>query len=182
MAVGDAAAGIAVETLRCRVVEAQTALQMLALLCSRHEECGMTAYLEVDGAVVGVLHMPDDMYLVALELIGDGKVEMVGIDLQCLLAIGQRKGDTVGTFADKGEIGVAGKAVPAKMIGVALAAVGVLPQAADQWEEYWGMTVPIFLVPVPKIFLTFIVLNGLQFRSMLRHGQHELVIFDLFHR
>ena len=45
------------------------------------------------------------------------------------------------------------------MIGMALTAVGVLPQPADQREKDWRMAVPVLFVTIPKIFITFVVLD-----------------------
>lgn len=121
---------ITVETLRCRVVEAQTALQMFAFLCARNEECGVSANLEIDWAHIGVLDMPYDVNLISVETVGHSKIEVIRINLQRLLRFGEGKGNAVGTLGYELEVGVARKAVTAKMIGVTLAAVSVFPQSA----------------------------------------------------
>ena len=78
-AVGIAAQGIH----RFLVVELDHAFHLAA----GQVECRMTANLEVYLAVVGVLHVPDDMYAVAFQPVGDGQIETEGIHLQRLLRL-----------------------------------------------------------------------------------------------
>ena len=176
-----ASARISVETLWRRVVEAQTAMQMFALLCARNEECGVTANLEIDWAHVGVLDMPYDVNLISVETVGHRKIEVIRINLQRLLRFGEGEGNAVGTLSDELEVGVACKAMTAKAISVSLTAVSVLPQAAYYREEDRRMTVPILLITIPKVLFSVLILNGLEFSSVFRDCQHELVVFDLFH-
>lgn len=53
------------------VVEAQACLEGASLFPSRDEEGGMATDLEIEVFLVGVLHMPDDVNLVVLKLVGD---------------------------------------------------------------------------------------------------------------
>ena len=86
--VGDASVVIAVDALNLvAAVEAQTALDRLALLHSRQVECGVSANLEVYLACVGVMNMPDDVYLVLHELVCCRQHEVVGILSQSVLCV-----------------------------------------------------------------------------------------------
>ena len=141
----------------------------------------MTANLEIDWAHIGVLDMPNDVNLISVETVGHSKIEVIRINLQRLLRFGEGKGNAVGTLGYELEVGVACKAMTAKAISVSLTTVSVLPQAAYYREEDRRMTVPILLITIPKVLFSVLILNGLEFSSVFRECQHELVVFDLFH-
>lgn len=181
IAFDDTAMVIAIEALGAWIVDAQSSAQWLSLAGSGNEEGGMATDLEEDGLAVGILHMPYDMDLVAFQTIGDGEVEMVGIDLEGLLAVGEGESDAVGGLAYYLEVGVAGEAMAGEMIFLSVYAVGILPQSTDEREENRRVAVPIVFVTIPEIFLTFGVADTLQFCTMFTDGQRQCVVVDLFH-
>ena len=93
----DASAYVTIETNRSLVVEFQGSLHFFALLAARNHECWVTANLEEDFLVVGILYVPDDMNLVALQAVRDGKVEVVRIVLLSLFVVDEREGEAVGS-------------------------------------------------------------------------------------
>ena len=95
----------------------------------------MAAYLEVYVARVGVLHVPDDVQLVAAQPIADSQVEVVGVDLQCLLRLVQGVGHLVFALGDEGELRVAGEAVARQVVLLAVDGIGVVVDAAHDGEE-----------------------------------------------
>jgi len=117
------------------VVEGDDAVQGLVLAAAWGQEGGVAAYLEVDVAHVGVLHVPDDVDLVAAEAIGDGEVEAEWIDLQRLLRLVEGVGQLRFRLMDEGELRVAGEAVAGQVICLAVDVVGVVLDAADEGEE-----------------------------------------------
>ena len=65
---------------RLLVVQLDGALQLTA----RHVEGGVSTYLEVNLLVVRILHVPDDVHLVAFQSVADGQIEAEGVHLQRL--------------------------------------------------------------------------------------------------
>ena len=64
----------------------------------------MTANLEVDYLVVGILNVPDNVEFVAGKAIGNGEVEVEWIVLEGLLVVDEGEGKTVAGLADELEI------------------------------------------------------------------------------
>ena len=163
---GDAAFVVAVDAVdRIGVVEAQHALHRLALGHAGQVEGWMSTYLEVNLTLVGVVNMPDDVHLVAHELVGDCQHEVVGILAQRVLVVVQQVGDALLRELEELKVHVARKTVAAKVVGVALGAVGALPQSAYYWEENWRTAAPILVVALPQIFLAIAILDALEFGS-----------------
>ena len=73
------------------VVELEECLQLLSLLAAWYLECRVTANLEVDYLVVGILNVPDNVEFVAGKAIGNGEVEVVRIVLEGLLVVDEAK-------------------------------------------------------------------------------------------
>ena len=117
------------------VVECDDAAQGLVLAAAGGQEGGVAANLEVEVAHVGVLHVPDDVDLVAAETVGHGEVEAEGIDLQRLLRLAEGVGQVRLRLMDEGELRVAGEAVAGQVIRLSVDVVGVVLDAADEGEE-----------------------------------------------
>ena len=161
----DASAYVTIETNRSLVVEFQGRLHFFALLAARNHECWVTANLEEDFLVVGILYVPDDMNLVALQAVRDGKVEVVRIVLLSLFVVDEREGEAVGSLANEFELCIACETMARKVILLALCAISVFPQSAYDREEDWRVAVPVFLVAIPEIFITISILDALKFCS-----------------
>ena len=101
-----AAVRITLENIhRLLVVEFDDALQ----LSSRHVKGRVSANLEMNLLGVGILDMPDDMYLVVFKAVGDGEGETVGIDFQGLFTVMEGEGDFLGSLANQRKLHVTGK-------------------------------------------------------------------------
>ena len=161
----DASAYVTIETNRSLVVEFQGSLHFFALLAARNHECWVTAKLEEDFLVVGILYVPDDMNLVALQAVRNGKVEVVRIVLLSLFVVDEREGEAVGSLANEFELCIACETMARKVILLALCAISVFPQSAYDREEDRRVAVPVFLVAIPEIFITISILDALKFSS-----------------
>ena len=64
----------------------------------------MTANLEVDDLVVGVLYVPDNVEFVAGKAIGNGEVEVEWIVLESLLVVDEGEGKAVAGLAYELEV------------------------------------------------------------------------------
>ena len=64
-------------------------------LTTRQVEGGVPAYLEVNLLGVGILDMPNDMNLIAFQTIGDGQIEVIGIDFQRFFRLMKGKGHLI---------------------------------------------------------------------------------------
>ena len=161
----DATTHVAEEANRSLVVELQCRLHLLALLATWYDECWVTTYLEEDFLVIGVLHVPDDVNLIAFQTIGNGKIEVIWIVLQGLLVVDEGKGETVGSLAYQLELCVTGEAMTREVIFGSVDAIGVVPHTANDREKDRRVAVPVFLVTIPKIFITIGILDALKFCS-----------------
>ncbi len=95
----------------------------------------MTANLEVDYLVVGILNVPDNVEFVAGKAIGNGEVEVERIVLEGLLVVDEGEGKAVAGLADELEIYELAEAVTRQGVLLVADAVGVLPQSANDREE-----------------------------------------------
>ena len=95
----------------------------------------MTANLEVDDLVVGVLNVPDNVEFVAGKAIGNGEVEVVRIVLESLLVVDEGEGETVAGLAYELEVNELAEAMARQGVLLVADAVGVLPQSAYDREE-----------------------------------------------
>ena len=181
IALHNAAAHVAIEAFGSHIVKLQPAFHLLALAGSRHEKGRVAAYLEEYFLVVGIFHVPNHMHLVAIQAVGHGQIETVGILLECLLAFVQGKGDAAVGLVDERKLCVAGKAVPPHVVFPATDAAGVFPQSAHDGEENGRVAVPILLVAVPEIFLAFGIPDALKFGPHRSHTDGQFFVFDLFH-
>ena len=64
----------------------------------------MTANLEVDDLIVGVLNVPDNVEFVAGKAIGNGEVEVEWIVLEGLLVVDEGEGKAIAGLANELEI------------------------------------------------------------------------------
>lgn len=64
----------------------------------------MTANLEVDYLVVGILNVPDNVEFVAGKAIGNGEVEVEWIVLESLLVVDEGEGKAITGLANELEI------------------------------------------------------------------------------
>ena len=135
----------------------------------------MTAYLEMNLAGVGILDVPDDVNLVVFQAIGDGQVEMEGIDLQRLFIVMQGKGHLVLRLADQRKLLVAGKAVARQVILLAIHPIGIVIDAAHQREQDRRMAGPLG-ASLPHILPTLAVSHTLELGSFLADADGQLLI------
>lgn len=158
-------------------VELQVGLERLSGYRSGHVEGGMTADLEVDGLVVGVLDMPDDADAVADELIADAEVEVEGIFLIGLLRVVHGEDHLIVAAGDDVEVGVAGEAVLLVVVFLAVDAEGVVPYAAHPREEDGRAASPVLGVALPQILMSLAVADAVELCSVLADLDSELVVF-----
>ena len=141
----------------------------------------MTSYLEMHLCVLCVLHVPDDMYLVAVQPVSDRKIEVVGIIPVCLGRVGEGEGHTVVGLTDELEIHVPGKAVTIHLEFKAVDAVGVLPESADDGEQDGRVAGPVVRVGLPQVLMTFLVFDALELSSFFCNLNGEKFVFKFFH-
>lgn len=167
---------IAIETLGIGVVEAQIAVQRVTVFHSGHVECGMATDREQQFAAVGVLHVPDHVDGVAVEPVGHAQIEVEGIDLECLFALGEGKGDAVVGFGYESEVALAGKSVAQHVILLAVEMIGVVPESTDDGEEGGRVLGPVFRVGLPQILVSLRVAYALHLCTTLGDGDRENVV------
>ena len=120
----------------------------------------MAANLEIDGLVVGVLHVPHHVNLVAGQLIAHGKVEMEGIDLHRLRVVVQAIHHLTVALGEEREVFVAGEAVARELILPSVDPIRVAPYHAHDREENRRAPSPISGIALPQILLSPIVLDA----------------------
>ena len=176
------AVDIALQTVEgLGVVETDAAVLALAGLHVGDVEGGVAADLEVDLALVGVEHVPDDADGVAVEDVADAEGEVVGIDLTCLLARFEGEGDLAVALGDQFEVGVAGKAVAGKVVLLAVDTVGVVVDAADDGKEDGGVARPVFGIGLPQVLLTVGVFDTLELGSLFGYDDGDLFVLQFYH-
>ena len=117
------AVGIAVQGIhRLLVVKADYATG----LPLRHVEGRMTTNLEMNLAGVGVVHMPDDAYLITIEHIADAQREVIGVHLLRGFGRFEGQGNLPVAPGNELELGIAGKAVARQVILPAIHAIGLM--------------------------------------------------------
>jgi len=161
----DTSAYVTIETHRSLVVEFQGSLHFFALLAARNHECWVTANLEVDDLVVGVLNVPDNVEFVAGKAIGNGEVEVEWIVLESLLVVDEGVGETVAGLAHELEVNELTEAMARLGVFLVADAVGILPQSAYDREEERRSFPPVLGVAIPEIFITISILDALKFCS-----------------
>ena len=141
----------------------------------------MTANLEVDDLVVGILNVPDNVEFVAGKAIGNGEVEVEWIVLEGLLVVDEGEGKTVAGLANELEIYELAETVTWQGVLLVADAINALPQSAYDREEERRLSAPEFLVAIPEIFVTISILDALEFCSMRLNFNGELIVSNLFH-
>ena len=129
------------------IIKDDDALQGFVLLTTRSQESGVTANLEMNIALVGILYVPDNVELIAFQTVGNGQIEAVGIHLQCLLTLVESVCHTVWSLGNELELGIACKTVTGKMILLAIYAIGIIIDTAYDGEEDGGAATAILAVP-----------------------------------
>ena len=162
----DAASDGSEETGRGLVVELEECLQLLSLLAAWYLECRVTANLEVDYLVVGILNVPDNVEFVSGKAIGNGEVEVEWIVLKGLFVVDEGEGKAIAGLADELEIYELAEAVTRQGVLLVTDAVNALPQSANDREEERRLAAPEFLVAIPEIFVTISILDALEFCSV----------------
>ena len=169
---------VAEEANRSLVVELQCRLHLLALLATWYDECWVTTYLEEDFLVIGVLHVPDDVNLIAFQTIRNGKIDVIWIVLQGLLVVDEGKGETVGSLAYQLELCVTGEAMAREVIFGSVDAIGVVPHTANDREKDRRVAVPVLLVIHP---ISLGVISDYDMAAMmLRELISKVTSFSLF--
>ena len=172
-----ATVGIALQHIhRLLVVQLDHPLQFSA----RHVKGRVSAYLEVNLAAVRVLHMPDDVYLVALQTIGNGQVETVRIHLQRLLRFMQRQCHFLLRLSDDGKLRVACKPMTRQMILLPVDHVCIIVHTTDDRKQYGRMSGPL-LPSLPHILSTLAVLHTLEFGSHFGYPNRQHFILQFNH-
>jgi hypothetical protein len=128
----------------------------------------VTANLEVNITLVGILNVPDNMNLIAFQLICHGEVKAVGVNLQCLLALVEGVCQTVWSLSNKFELGIACKTVTGKVILFTIYAIGIIIDATYDGEEDRRAAWPL-LASLPQVFTSVTIFDALQLGS---HGRH----------
>ena len=126
----------------------------------------MTANLEVDYLVVGILNVPDNVEFVAGKAIGNGEVEVEWIVLEGLLVVDEGEGKAIAGLANEFEIYELAEAVTWQGVFLVADAVNALPQSANDREKERRLATPEFLVAIPEIFVTISILDALEFCSV----------------
>ena len=102
------------------IVEAQHALHVVTLLHTRQAECGMSANLEMNLLRIGIIYMPDNVYLVVHKLICHGEHEAVRILAQRMLCLAEHVRNLVVRMTEETEVHIAGEAVSVQLESAAL--------------------------------------------------------------
>ena len=134
---------------RALVVESDGSLGGITLFDAGNQEGRMTANLEMDFVVVGIVHMPYHMNLIAFQPVGDAHHEMVGIVVARLGRVFQGEGHLRVCLGNELEVHVAGESVARQFIRVAVNLVGVFPKTAHDGEEDGRVASPVFRVGLP---------------------------------
>ena len=126
----------------------------------------MTANLEGDGFVVGVLHMPGHLQHVAFELVAHGQIEVTRVFGAGLLVVVQGEHYLLVTLGNELEVHVACKTVTSHVsVGVPKMSRAV-PKGADNRKENGGVAAPVFRIGLPEILVALCVFNALQLCSV----------------
>ena len=126
----------------------------------------MTANLEVDYLVIGILNVPDNVEFVAGKAIGNGEVEVVRIVLEGLLVVDEGEGKAIAGLANELEIYELTEAVAWQGVFLVADAVNAFPQSANDREEERRLSAPEFLVAIPELLVTIGILDALEFCSV----------------
>lgn len=126
----------------------------------------MTANLEVDYLVVGILNVPDNVEFVSGKAIGNGEVEVEWIVLEGFLVVDEGEGKAIAGLANELEIYEFAKTVTWQGVFLVADAIDALPQSAYDREEERRLSAPEFLVAIPEIFVTIGILDALEFCSV----------------
>ena len=150
-------------------------------LTTRQVEGGVPAYLEVNLLGVGILDMPNDMNLIAFQTIGDGQIEVIGIDLQRLLALMEGKGHLVVGLANKREVHVAGKTMTRQMILATINPIGLVVNTTNDRKQDWRMARPLRSC-LPHILTSVTILHTLELGSFFSDTNGQLFILQFYHK
>ena len=161
---------------RLGIVEADTAVLALSGFHVGDVEGGMAANLEMDLAGVGVVHMPDDADLIAVEGIAHTEGEVVRIDFPGLFGRLEGEGHLTVAFANQLEVGIAGKTMTGQVVLLTFGLIGVVVDAAHDGEEDGGTAWPECGIALPEIFFTVCILDALELSSFLRYGDGDLFV------
>ena len=142
------------------IIKDDDALQRFVLLTTRSQESGVTANLEMDIALVGILHVPDNVNFITFQLIGHSEVKAVGVYLQCLLTLVESVCHTVWSLGNELELGIACKTVTGKMILLAIYTIGIIIDAAYDGEQDRRAAWP-FLASLPQVFTSVTIFDAL---------------------
>ena len=163
------------------IVEADATILALAWFHIGNVEGGVTTNLEVDLLGIGVVDVPDNTDLIAIERVADGEGEVVGIDFLGFFARFEGESYLARALEDELEIGIASETMARKVVLLSINGIGVVVDATHDGEEDGGVARPEVGIGLPQIFLTIGIFDALELGSFLRNDDGELFVFKFYH-